>query len=63
VRFGIYVPLFPVAEWMVSNWFFLWDEWRSDAPRDRHNLLTAREGFALPDLTFRPTESHMELTW
>ena len=63
VRTGIYVPLFPIAEWMVSNWFFLWDEWRSDAPSDRHNLLSAREGFALPDLSFHPTESHMELAW
>jgi hypothetical protein len=63
VRTGIYVPLFPIAEWMVSNWFFLWDEWRIDAPPTRHNLLAAREGFALPDLTFHPTESHMELTW
>ena len=63
VRTGIYVPLFPVAEWMVSNWFFLWDEWRSGAPQSRHNLLSAREGFALPDLTFHPTESHVELLW
>jgi hypothetical protein len=62
VRTGIYVPLFPVAEWMVSNWFFLWDEWRDD-PFGRHNLLAAREGFALPDLLFRPTESQMELSW
>ena len=63
VRTGIYVPLFPIAEWMVSNWFFLWDEWRLDAPPARHRLLSAREGFALPDLTFHPTESHMELAW
>ncbi|MDX2151434.1 MAG: ImmA/IrrE family metallo-endopeptidase [Bryobacteraceae bacterium] len=63
VRTGIYVPLFPIAEWMVSNWFFLWDEWRRDAPQSRHNLLSAREGFALPDLAFHPTESHMELIW
>jgi hypothetical protein len=63
VRSGIYVPLFPIAEWLVSNWFFLWDEWRNDAPQRRHNLISAREGFALPDLTFHPTESHMELVW
>ena len=62
-RTGIYVPLFPIAEWLVSNWFFLWDEWREDAPRERHNLLSAREGFALPDLSFRPTESKVHLAW
>ena len=63
VRTGIYVPLFPIAEWIVSNWFFLWEEWRRDAPQSRHNLLSAREGFALPDLKFHPTESQMNLSW
>lgn len=63
VRTGIYVPLFPIAEWIVSNWFFLWEEWRLDAPQSRHNLLAAREGFALPDLALHPTESHMKLIW
>ncbi len=63
VRNGIYVPLFPIAEWLVANWFFLWDEWRAEAPKERHSLLAAREGFALPDLSFLPTESKIELTW
>jgi hypothetical protein len=30
VRTGIYVPLYPIAEWIVANWWFLWDEWRAD---------------------------------
>lgn len=63
VRTGIYVPLFPVAEWMVANWWFLWDEWRANRSDPRHSLLAAREGFVLPDLTFRPTETKMEVTW
>ena len=63
IRTGIYVPLFPVAEWLVANWFFLWDEWRADAPQERHSLLAAREGFALPNLSFHPTESQLELRW
>jgi hypothetical protein len=63
IRTGIYVPLFPVAEWLVANWFFLWDEWRPDAPQERHSLLAAREGFALPALSFHPTESQLELRW
>ncbi|MFN7933390.1 MAG: ImmA/IrrE family metallo-endopeptidase [Bryobacteraceae bacterium] len=63
VRSGIYVPLFPIAEWLVENWFFLWDEWREDAPPERHSLLAAREGFALPDVTFRSTESNIEVAW
>lgn len=63
VRDGIYVPLYPVAEWLVANWWFLWNEWRADHPAARHNLLAAREGFALPDLSFLPTETRMRLIW
>jgi len=63
VRTGIYVPLYPIAEWMVTNWWFLWDEWRADGRKGRHSLLAAREGFVLPDLSFLPTETQMELVW
>jgi IrrE N-terminal-like domain len=63
VRNGIYVPLYPIAEWMVANWWFLWNEWRTDRPDSRHNLLAAREGFALPDLSFLPTETRTQLLW
>ncbi len=63
IRTGIYVPLFPIAEWLVSNWFFLWEEWRAHARDEHHSLLAAREGFALPDLRFQPTESQVELRW
>ena len=63
LRRGIYVPLYPIAEWMIANWWFLWDEWRADGRDPRHNMLGAREGFALPDLSFVPTESKMEVTW
>src|ERR1017187_3018876 len=63
VRTGIYVPLYPIAEWMVANWWFLWDEWRTDGRDGRHSLLAAREGFVLPDLSFLPTETKMEVVW
>jgi len=63
VRNAIYVPLYPIAEWFVTNWWFLWHEWRLDRPDSRHNLLAAREGFALPDLSFLPTETRMQLVW
>jgi hypothetical protein len=63
VRAGIYVPLFPVAEWMVANWWFLWDEWRASGADPRHNLLAAREGFTLPDARFLPTETKIEVIW
>jgi hypothetical protein len=63
VRNGIYVPLFPVAEWIVANWWFLWDEWRTNGRDPRHSLLAAREGFVLPDLSLLPTETKMEVIW
>jgi hypothetical protein len=63
LRNGIYVPLYPIAEWLATNWWFLWHEWRIDRPDTRHNLLAAREGFALPDLSFLPTETSIQLVW
>jgi hypothetical protein len=63
VRNGIYVPLYPIAEWLATNWWFLWHEWRIDRPDTRHNLLAAKEGFALPDLSFLPTETSIQLLW
>jgi hypothetical protein len=63
VRSGIYVPLYPMAEWIANNWWFLWNEWRFDRPDTRHNLSAAREGFALPDLSFLPTETRIQLVW
>ena len=63
VRTGIYVPLYPIAEWIISNWWFLWEEWRANGRDPRHSLLAAREGFVLPDLSFLPTETKMEVIW
>ena len=64
IRSAIYVPLYPIAEWMVTNWWSLWHEWRRTPGRESgHCLLSAREGFALPDLSFWPSESQIELDW
>ncbi len=64
-RDGIYLPLMPLAEWLVGCWWFLLYEGpqhervvggRRAASHERawfarHNWLFAREGYALPDLT------------
>lgn len=64
-RDGVYLPLMPLAEWVAANWWFLFAEtapaglrWRSPRLESastawfrRHNLLAAREGYPLPDLT------------
>lgn len=57
VRKGIYIPLYPIAEWLASNWWSLWFEDRArptSTSFERHALGTAREGFALPDARLWP---------
>jgi hypothetical protein len=67
LRRGIYGSVFPVAAWVVENWWSLLNEsLRTDRFRggralandsvlrpwvQRHSFLAARGGFALPDLT------------
>lgn len=76
---GVYGSLLPLAEWIVENWWFLLHETcrvpdfisgrflaHDPQQRDwlqRHNLLAARNGGALPDVTiFRDGES-VALKW
>ncbi len=57
VRRGISIPLYPLAEWLAANWWFLWFEEvkRPGIPaEERHSLGGAREGFALPALWLWP---------
>lgn len=57
IRKGPFVSLYPVAEWLASNWWSLWFEERAklaNSSIERHSLGTAREGFALPDLRLWP---------
>lgn len=63
VRDGIYVPLFPIAEWVVANWWLLWNGYRTSSRGSAHNLLSAREGFALPNISFAPTETEIGVHW
>jgi hypothetical protein len=70
VRDGIYLPLYPLAEWLAMHWWPLLFE--LETPRrpvyveytQRHTIRFGREGFALPDLTFRPSgEGKISLDW
>jgi hypothetical protein len=69
VRTGVYLPLYPLAEWIVTNWWALLYECvrpsqaTSKAYGRRHNIRNASEGYALPSLEIRPTAGHFELTW
>ena len=69
VRESIQVPIYPLAEWLASNWWFLngecanpikeadWDFYR------RHSLGANREGYAFPDLQVIPAGSKTRITW
>ena len=69
IRDSIFVPLYPIAEWLVSNWWFLANE--SDNPakkltpafKRRHSLRTSTDGYALPDLTMTTSGSRTLLRW
>ena len=79
LRRGVYGALFPLAEWVVENWWFLLHE-PSRVPEftsgrqlasdplqrvwaQRHNLLAAREGGALPDMTIYRDGSQVVAKW
>ncbi|WP_437624280.1 ImmA/IrrE family metallo-endopeptidase [Sorangium sp. So ce1151] len=77
VRAGVHGAIFPLAHWIVHNWWFLLNE----APRSselsarkitalrertwmqRHNLLAAREGGSLPDLTIMRDGRDVTVAW
>lgn len=69
VRKQLNIPLYPLAEWVVQNWWcLLWEPQRSfngnsKEYANRHNIIHAREGYALPNLTFTPNSDKITLSW
>jgi hypothetical protein len=79
VQRGVYGSVFPLAEWIVENWWsLLFEPVRvpeysggregGTKPRlrqwvQRHNLLAAREGGSLPDLTFYSDDNEVVACW
>lgn len=69
VRTSIFLPLFPLAEWVADNWWFLQSE--AERPDDskgvefdrRHNFRWAREGFVLPSLRFVTLGENVAAQW
>jgi len=57
VREDVYFPLYPLAEWIACNWFFLLYEVpnpRKQNQREiekRHDIRAGREGFAFPNIS------------
>ena len=69
VRDFIYVPLYPLAEWLVTNWWFITHELQNPAKegdpdfRRRHSLSTSREGYAFPNLDVIPSGAQTRIAW
>ncbi len=69
VRDFVYVPIYPLAEWLASNWWFLTQEFGSPAKEGnsdfhrRHSLGANREGYAFPSLDVVSSGSWTHLTW
>lgn len=69
VREHLYVSLYPMAEWLATNWWFLTSEMESPFKHDdvdfrrRHSLAANREGYAYPDLHVFPLGSLTRLVW
>ena len=69
VRGHLYVSLYPMAEWLATNWWFLTSEMESPFKHDdadfrrRHSLAANREGYAYPDLHVFPQGGLTRLVW
>jgi hypothetical protein len=69
VRDAVYLPLYPLAEWFVANWWRLLFEIESPARSnqaeyaERHQLRHAREGYSLPNLSFTAFGDVVQLNW
>ncbi len=69
VRDFVYVPIYPLAEWLATNWWFLTREFGSPAKEEnpdfhrRHSLDANREGYAFPSVEVVSSGSWTHLTW
>jgi hypothetical protein len=69
-RERIFLSLYPLAEWLTLNWWYIHAEVQADRNiplsdyQSRHNIRFAREGFALPNLIIQPLgKTRMEFRW
>lgn len=68
-RSSVFVPLYPVAEWLATNWWFLNHESENPQKKSdpafshRHSWSAGTDGYALPDLTITTTGSQTRLSW
>ena len=69
VRDAVYLPLYPLAEWLATHWWTLQTEVPSPErladPKyeERHSLRAARDGFALPAVSIAGEGGHIRVSW
>ena len=69
VRDFVYVPVYPLAEWLATNWWFLTHEFGNPTKEGdpdfhrRHSLGANREGYAFPSLEVVSSGSRTHLAW
>ncbi len=69
VRDRIHVPLYPLAEWLATNWWFLLNECEDPAresdPFFRHRrwLGPSREGYRFPNLQAASSDAFTRIAW
>jgi hypothetical protein len=69
VRDAVYLPLYPLAEWLVTHWWTLLVEVPSPERladpnyAERHSLRAARDGFALPPASIAGEGDHIRVRW
>ncbi|TDC64897.1 ImmA/IrrE family metallo-endopeptidase [Actinomadura sp. GC306] len=77
-RRSIYCPLYPLAEWIAYNWWFIQSDarparglafrWSADQPQAstlmrRHSIRGSGDGFLWPNLLIIPEGSQTRLVW
>lgn len=69
LRESVFLPLYPMAEWVATHWWFLLNEIETPGRTteedyaSRHNLHFASEGFAIPSTLIKPLGSTVRIDW
>ena len=69
IRDMVFVPLYPLAEWLATNWWFLLYEFENPAKENdpafsrRHSLASSREGYGYPNLQIISSGRLVRLVW
>ena len=69
VRDFVHVPVYPLAEWLATNWWFLTYELENPTKEGdpefhrRHSLSANSEGYAFPNLEVVPAGACTRISW